>query len=98
MSKRTKACAITQKVKKIVWDRDEQRCIFCHTPYANPEAHVIPRSCGGLGVEENIITVCRECHNKLDQTSEREWRLEFAKAYLTTHYKDWSEEGLVYKK
>ena len=98
MSKRTKACAITMKVKKIVWERDEQRCIFCHTPYALPEAHVIPRSKGGLGIEENIITVCRECHNKLDQTDERTWRLPYAKTYLKTHYKDWDEGKLVYRK
>ena len=97
-SRRTKACAITKKVKIKVWERDDYKCIFCKTTYSFPEAHVIPRSSGGLGVEENIVTVCRECHNKMDQTTARKEMLEFAKAYLKDHYDDWNEERLVYKK
>lgn len=98
MNKRTKACSITPKVKRIVWERDQERCIFCGSPYANAEAHVVPRSKGGLGVEENIITVCRQCHMKLDQTTKRPMMLEYAKAYLKAFYEDWDEERLIYRK
>ena len=96
VSKRTKACAITPKVKKAVLERDGHVCIFCKSIYANAEAHVIPRSKGGLGVEKNIITVCRICHNRMDQTTDRKKMLEFAKNYLRSIYEDWKEEDLIY--
>ena len=45
-SKRTKACEISQKVKEIVWNRDNHKCIYCgryvHKTCAN--AHFIKRS------------------------------------------------------
>ena len=28
-SKRSKACEISQKVKEIVWNRDNHKCIYC---------------------------------------------------------------------
>lgn len=52
-SKRAKACAISSAVKKRVWDRDNHCCVYCKSIYAFPEAHYIPRSRGGLGIEEN---------------------------------------------
>ena len=46
MSKRSKACEITQKVKEKVWHRDNHSCIICgkyvDKIYAN--AHFIKRS------------------------------------------------------
>ena len=68
--KRTKACEISKKTKLIVYERDGGCCIFCGK-IGLPEAHVIPRSHGGLGCPENIITVCRSCHDKLDNSTER---------------------------
>ena len=97
-STRTKALSISPKVKKIVWERDHHRCIFCHSPYAFPEAHVVPRSKGGMGVEENIVTVCRNCHRAMDQSTDREKYLEEAKAYLKARYEAWSEEEVRYTK
>ena len=29
MSKRSRACEISQKVKEIVWNRDNHRCVIC---------------------------------------------------------------------
>lgn len=98
MSKRSKACDISKKTKDIVWERDKHRCIFCGSPNAMPNAHVIPRSKGGLGVEKNIVTACIDCHRKMDQTSEREKYLNQAKKYLKSIYSDWNEEELIYKK
>lgn len=31
-----------------------------------PEAHYIPRSAGGLGIVQNVVCLCRDCHNKFD--------------------------------
>ena len=64
MSKRSKACDISMEVKKKVWERDEHKCVICHNPYAKPNAHYIARSQGGLGIEENIVTLCLRCHNE----------------------------------
>lgn len=97
MHKRTKACAITQKVKIRVYERDGGQCIFCHRP-GLPEAHIIPRSHGGLGIEENIITVCRICHDRLDNSTDRKDMLEYAKSYLRAKYTAWDEVEKVYKK
>lgn len=97
MNKRTKACAIPAKVKKAVEERDGHKCIFCGKP-GRGEAHVIPRSHGGLGVEQNLVTVCRPCHFNMDDTVSRELYLELAKQHLRHLYPDWNEESLVYKK
>lgn len=97
MHKRTRACAIPKEVKLIVYERDHERCIFCGAP-GLPEAHVIPRSHGGLGVPQNIITVCRSCHDKLDNSTQRQRMLPEAVAYLKSFYPDWKKEDYVFDK
>lgn len=97
MHKRTKACAISKKTKEIVYKRDGGCCIFCGHP-GLPEAHVVPRSHGGLGCEENIVTVCRTCHDKLDNSVERQQMLQEAAEHLKRFYSDWNEKDLIYDK
>ena len=88
MHKRTKACSIKAAVKKTVEERDGHCCIFCGRP-GRGEAHVISRAHGGLGVEQNLITICRECHFLLDDTVSRPLMLEMAKQHLKKFYPDW---------
>lgn len=97
-SKRSKATDISQKTKHIVWERDNQRCIFCRSPQAMPNAHIISRAYGGLGVEENIVTACMNCHRLLDQSINRQVMLKRAKNYLRSRYTDWNEEELIYRR
>ena len=98
-SKRTKAVDITQKVKKIVWERDNHCCIICGSPYAMPNAHYLSRGQHlGLGIEQNIVTLCINCHRAYDQSTEREKYKEFIKNYLMSKYADWNEKDLVYRK
>lgn len=97
-SKRAKACDITQAVKRKVWERDQERCIFCGNPYAMPNAHFISRAQGGLGIEENVLTLCNGCHRRYDQTADRKQMREFFKDYLQSKYEGWSESKLTYKK
>ena len=98
-SKRTKAVDITQKVKKIVWERDNHCCIICGSPYAMPNAHYLSRGQHlGLGIEKNIVTLCINCHRAYDQSTEREKYKEFIKNYLMSKYADWNEKDLVYRK
>ena len=97
--KRTKALAIPQRVKRIVYDRDGGRCVWCGFP-GLPEAHYIPRSKSGLGVEENILTLCRACHWLYDRGGkvQREMMAEVFHYHFRQHYPDWDEDKLVYKK
>lgn len=98
-SKRAKALAICNTVKQAVYDRDGGVCIWCGRR-GYPEAHYIPRSKGGLGIEENILTLCRGCHDHYDHGSrfERECMREEFEKHLRGHYPDWDEEKLYYRR
>ena len=97
MHKRTKACAIPMEVKKRVFERDKERCIFCGRP-GEPVAHIIPRSRGGLGVEQNIITACRECHQAMDNGTYRDAFLNDAIRYIEKVYGEFDREKVTYRK
>lgn len=97
MHKRTKACAIRKKTKEEVYKRDGGCCIFCGHP-GLPEAHYVPRSHGGLGIPENIVTACRPCHDKLDNSIDRQQMLQKAAEHLKQFYEGWNEDSLVYDK
>lgn len=97
-SNRAKSCDISKKVKDAVWERDNHRCVLCGKREAMPNAHYIPRSHGGLGVEQNIVTLCRECHNALDNSTQRTALLGDVKEYLRRKYKEWDETALVYRR
>ena len=79
-------------VKKKVWERDRHHCIFCGSPYAMPNAHFLPRgSKGGLGIEQNIVTLCSKCHNMLDNSENRYKLLIFVRDYLIKKYPSWED-------
>jgi 5-methylcytosine-specific restriction endonuclease McrA len=98
---RTKATEISMKTKQIVWERDNQQCIFCKrwvsVHFAN--AHFIKRSQGGLGIPENVFTACAECHWQEDMGFHQESYREVAENYLRNYYgSSWNIESLIYKK
>lgn len=98
-SKRSKACDISQKVKQTVWERDNHCCIVCGNPYAMPNAHYISRAHGGLGIEQNIVTLCQNCHFAYDNSAQRPYLKKYIKEYLQKVYgEEWKEENLIYKK
>lgn len=99
-SKRTKALAISKKVKLIVWERDGHKCIFCDTPvpWNMANSHFIKRSHGGLGIEQNIITNCVTCHKEFENGKTRKDKLIKAETYLKSKYDNWNKKDLVYKK
>lgn len=96
MNRRTKALAISDKVKQTVLDRDEY-CVWCGRQGA-PNAHYISRAQGGLGIEENILTLCTECHRRYDQSGDRRIMREYFREYLQSKYPEWDESKLVYRK
>lgn len=98
-SKRAKALAIDTKTKRMVYDRDGGMCVNCGLP-GNPEAHFIPRSMGGLGCEENVLTLCRRCHDLFDNGCRdvRDDLRDRFRLYLMDIYDGWDEGNLIYRK
>lgn len=109
MHKMTKATAIPESVKRKVYYRDNCRCVVCgkfirydeetNTYYGGgPNAHYIRRSRGGRGIEENIVTLCNECHHDFDNGFKRESIGSWLSEYLDKWYPDFPDEKRVYTK
>ena len=107
MNDRTTALAIPRRVKEAVATRDSVKCwpccILCGrtAPTSNPLAfscaHYISRGQGGLGIEENILTLCPTCHREYDGERRRELR-PILERHLREHYPGWDENKLYYSK
>lgn len=99
---RNQAVQIPQEVRQKVEKRDSwfghPCCILCGSPRGKGNAHVVPRSDNGMGIEENIVTLCWECHTKYDNSEHRgELRDEIVR-YLKKYYPNWNEDDMRYKK
>lgn len=97
-SKRSKACDISAKTKQKVWKRDKQKCVICGSHNAMPNAHYISRAKGGLGIEQNIVTLCMDCHYAMDMTSERQLYLKKIGEYLKVKYPNFKDAERIYRK
>lgn len=112
MSKRSRACDISQKVRQQVKERD-RGCIFCHLGYRLPPEdefttctgtfqimHLVPRSQGGKGIPQNLAVGCLWHHNMLDNGNQgnRDEMIGLFEAYLKARYKDWDRKELIYNK
>lgn len=100
MNTRTKYTNIKTETKKLVWDRDGGCCVLCgkHVSVFNSNAHIVPRSQGGLGVKENIVTLCNTCHYELDNTPKRSKLMPMVKHYIKGYYQEWNEDDMKYRK
>ena len=104
--KRTSGTAISYDVKMKVFQRDRGRCVVCGSLYnVEANAHFIPASEGGLGIEENIVTLCNhqsqnKCHVKFDfgTDEERETIRNIIQEHLLKHYPKWSRDKVELKK
>lgn len=99
--RQTKATDIPEEVKKIVWERDKHRCIFCHryVPLECACCHFIPRSLGGLGIPENVYTGCSDCHREQDNgLNTKEYDIKVEKHLKGIYGANWNKEKLIYKK
>lgn len=105
-TRRSKACDIPRRVKRDVFERDGGRCVLCGcSRNVLPSAHYISRAHGGLGIAENIVTLCtgfgkENCHYRYDNGTreEREAMRGRIRAYLMSKYPHWDEEKLRYRK
>jgi hypothetical protein len=62
--------------------------------------HVVPRSHGGLGIEQNGVLGCIYHHRMMDNGSngKRQEMLEICREYLKRAYPDYDFSNVVYKK
>ena len=106
MRKDTKARDFSRKAKEAISKRDSidgwACCVYCGlaspAPLAWSNAHFIARSQGGLGIEENGLTLCPKCHRRYDQSTDRKMMREFFREYLQSKYEYWNEDDLIYRK
>lgn len=112
MHQQTKKTSIPAHVKAAVALRDSVHgpvtCIICGSP-GGPHCHIVRRSQGGMGVEQNIVTLCGPCHYALDEglylnrlkplglNSQQDVR-EYVINYIKGFYPDWTEDSVKYKK
>lgn len=112
MHKQTKYTAIPASVKKAVALRDSVNgpatCIICGAP-GGPHCHIVRRSQGGMGVEQNIVTLCGPCHYAFDEgigllrlkplgLNTRADVLRYITDYIKGFYPDWTPESVTYGK
>ena len=93
----TKKTAISSAVRNKVKARDGGRCIICGAP-GLPNAHYIRRSQGGLGIEENIVTLCPKGHHDYDNGFHSEEIGDFIGEYLERFYPGFPNEKRIYNK
>ena len=106
MRKDTKARDFDRKAKEAISERDSINgwpcCVWCGiaapAPLVWSNAHFISRAQGGLGIPENGLTLCPECHRRYDQSTNRNQMREYFRAYLESRYPDWNEDELIYRK
>ena len=108
MRKDTKARDFDRKAKEAISERDSidgwPCCINCGrpAPQGRPtefsNAHYISRAQGGLGIPENGLTLCQQCHMRYDQSTHRQEMRAFFREYLESKYPDWNEDELIYRK
>lgn len=110
MNNMTKFTAIPPRVKAAVTQRDNGRCIICGTTEAYANAHIIRRSQGGRGIEQNIVMLCPQCHYSHDEGLFIKGRLDklglktqqdvenYVIDYIKGYYPDWTPESVTYHK
>ena len=98
MSKVSKACDISLKVRKEVMDRDEGRCIICGSMQGIQIAHYISRARLGLGIAKNLACMCLKCHAEMDNGKYHKEYQSVFKTHLQANYEHWDENELTYKK
>lgn len=112
MHEQTKQTSIPAAVKAAVALRDcangPATCILCGRP-GYPNAHIVRRSQGGLGVVRNIVTLCAPCHYAFDEGiglkrlaplgfRSRQDITDFVLDYIRGFYPGWTKESVTYRK
>lgn len=98
MSNWTQATGISAATRQKVFDRDAHRCVLCGRMQGLQAAHIVPRSRGGMGREENLATLCWICHSAMDSTSARGEMRDEVIDYVKCFYPEWNENEMIYRR
>ncbi len=102
-SRRTRALSIPSAVRERVRARDGC-CVLCFLKRGvfNVRglecAHYIGRGQSGLGIEENLVMLCPDCHRETDQSAEREANRKMIAEYLRNKYDGWDDIPKTYNR
>jgi len=97
MNNRTKATSIPKKVREEVYKRDKG-CICCGSIHNLTIAHFISRAKSGLGIKENLVTLCILCHHEMDNGKNSLEIKEKVRQYLEKLYPNFTDEMRIYDK
>jgi len=104
-SNRTKALDISPAVRNAVYERDSHDgapcCVICGYVRCLQLSHYISRAQSGLGIPENLVTLCVNCHSIFDfgRLEARQGMKRQIEEYLKHRYgESWSETELRYKR
>lgn len=53
------------RVQRLARERDDYTCQICGSKLHAAGHHIMDYQYGGSAEEDNIITLCRSCHNKV---------------------------------
>ena len=53
--------AIPQEVRKVVWRRDDARCVRCGSQERLDLDYIVPVAQGGVTTAENVRILCQSC-------------------------------------
>lgn len=98
MSKISKACDISPKVRKEVLARDNGASILSGKRENIQIAHYISRARLGLGIPENLVCLTASEHYEYDNGKLHSKIKKVIEDYLKQKYPHWNKEDLIYKK
>ena len=98
MSKISKACDISPKVRKEVIDRDGGRSILSGSHENIQIAHYISHARLGLGIPQNLVCLTSEEHYEYDNGKYHKEIKKRIEDYLRWHYPGWDNIKLTYSK
>lgn len=66
------------KIIKKIMSSPANRCFCCSSRRQITSHHIIPKHCGGLDIKNNIVHVCKNCHEEIhfhnhDQKNDLHW-------------------------
>lgn len=103
----TRACQFSTSTREKIKERD-CGCVFCRIGYHLPVElqratnimHIVNRSQGGLGIEQNGVYGCRYHHGLLDNGNKglRSEMLGYIERYMRQIYPEWNKDDLYYRK
>lgn len=88
---------INSNVYETVLARDNKQCVICGSNRNLHAHHYIYRSHLGLGIEENLVMICKRCHINVHERDDGTLKNKLKK-HLDKHYPEFSDEQRKYNK